>query len=224
MIQQALGYQKRGMSVIPLKPEDKRPLLASWKDYQRKQLGIADLKGFWKEAPEANIGIVTGAISGITVVDVDGDEGVESLSKAGIQLPETYTVKTPNGWHFYYKYNNLFKTGAGFLNHVDVRNDAGYVVAPPSVFDGKNYEVVNENDGEFAEFKNVPQCFITKTGSFKQANKETEDKEYGEISQALENGVSSGSRNAMAYQIARYLWRRGVAKDIIWSALVAYSH
>ena len=224
MIQQALGYQKRGMSVIPLKPEDKRPLLASWKDYQRKQLGIADLKGFWKEAPEANIGIVTGAISGITVVDVDGDEGVESLSKAGIRLPETYTVKTPNGWHFYYKYNNLFKTGAGFLNHVDVRNDAGYVVAPPSVFDGKNYEVVNENDGEFTEFENVPQCFITRAGSFKQANKEDENKEFGEISQALENGVSSGSRNAMAYQIARYLWRRGVAKDIIWSALIAYSH
>ena len=141
MIQDALGYQKRGMSVIPLKPEDKRPLLSSWKDYQRKHLGIADLKGFWKEAPEANIGIVTGAISGITVVDVDGDEGKESLSKAGIRLPETYTVKTPNGWHYYYKYNNLFKTGAGFLNHVDVRNDAGYVVAPPSIFDGKNYHI-----------------------------------------------------------------------------------
>ena len=212
MIQDALGYQKRGMSVIPLKPEDKRPLLSSWKDYQRKHLGIADLKGFWKEAPEANIGIVTGAISGITVVDVDGDEGKESLSKAGIRLPETYTVKTPNGWHYYYKYNNLFKTGAGFLNHVDVRNDAGYVVAPPSIFDGKNYHIENENDGEFAEFENVPQCFITRAGSFKQVNKEDEDKEYGEIAHAVENGVSEPGRNAM------------VAKDIIWSALIAYSH
>jgi hypothetical protein len=95
VIDQAVTYLKRGMSVIPLKPQDKRPLLSSWKDYQRKQMGIGDLKGFWKETPEANIGIITGAISGITVVDVDGDDGATALKEANIQLPATYTVKTP---------------------------------------------------------------------------------------------------------------------------------
>lgn len=224
MINDVLTYQKRGMSIIPLKPEDKRPLLTSWKEYQKKPLNIGDLKAFWHETPEANVGIITGAISGITVVDVDGEEGAESLRKAGVQLPETYTVKTPNGWHYYYKYNNLLRTGAGFLNHVDVRNDAGYVVAPPSKLDNDRcYTVEVPNNGEFAEFEDVPKCFITRAGSFKQPSSQEEGKTFGEISDALENGVAEPGRNAMAYQIARYLWLRGVAKDIILSSLKSYA-
>ena len=86
MIDQAVTYLKRGMSVIPLKPQDKRPLLSSWKDYQRKQMGIGDLKGFWKETPEANIGIITGAISGITVVDVDVAGNIHSKDTKGVAL------------------------------------------------------------------------------------------------------------------------------------------
>jgi len=224
VINDVLTYQKRGMSIIPLKPEDKRPLLTSWKEYQKKPLNIGDLKAFWHETPEANVGIITGAISGITVVDVDGEEGAESLRKAGVQLPETYTVKTPNGWHYYYKYNNLLRTGAGFLDHVDVRNDAGYVVAPPSKLDNDRcYTVEVPNNGEFAEFEDVPKCFITRAGSFKQPSSQEEGKTFGEISDALENGVAEPGRNAMAYQIARYLWLRGVAKDIILSSLKSYA-
>ena len=63
MINEVLAYQKRGMSIIPLKPNDKRPLVASWKDYQKKPLNIGDLRGFWKETPDANVGIVTGSVS-----------------------------------------------------------------------------------------------------------------------------------------------------------------
>jgi hypothetical protein len=224
VITEVLSYQKRGMSIIPLKPEDKRPLLASWKEYQKKPLNIGDLKAFWHETPEANVGIITGAISGITVVDVDGEEGVESLRKAGVQLPETYTVKTPNGWHYYYKYNNLLRTGAGFLDHVDVRNDAGYVVAPPSKLDNDRcYTVQDANNGEFAEFTRVPECFTSKAGTYKQVDDQSERKFFGEISEALENGVSEPGRNDMAYRISRYLWRRGVAKDVIWSSLRGYA-
>ena len=106
LLDAALAYAARGMSVIPLKPQDKRPLLTSWKDYQSKRMGVGDMCGFWKEQPDANIGLVTGAISGVTVVDVDGNEGVESLRDAGLYLPETYTVQTPKGFHYYYKYNN----------------------------------------------------------------------------------------------------------------------
>ena len=218
MIDQAVSYLKRGMSVIPLKPQDKRPLLSSWKDYQRKQMGIGDLKGFWKETPGANIGIITGSVSGITVVDVDGDDGAKALKDAGIQLPETYTVKTPNGWHHYYKYNNLFKTGAGFLQNVDVRNDAGYVVAPPSNVNNKDgvltdYVVIEDNNGEFSEFGVVPEPFINRsTGSFSPENTNNIDPW---ITEALANGAPEGQRDHTATRLAGYFWSRGISEDII---------
>ena len=213
MIDQAVTYLKRGMSVIPLKPQDKRPLLSSWKDYQRKQMGIGDLKGFWKETPEANIGIITGAISGITVVDVDGDDGANALKEANIQLPETYTVKTQKGWHYYYKYNNLFKTGAGFLQNVDVRNDAGYVVAPPSNVNDIDYVVIVDNNGEFSEFGVVPEPFINRSsGSFNPENTGNIDPW---ITEALANGAPEGQRDHTATRLAGYFWSRGISEDII---------
>jgi len=222
VINQAVTYLKRGMSVIPLKPQDKRPLLSSWKDYQRKQMGIGDLKGFWKETPEANIGIITGAISGITVVDVDGDDGANALKEANIQLPETYTVKTPKGWHYYYKYNNLFKTGAGFLQNVDVRNDAGYVVAPPSNVNNTDYVVIVDNNGEFSEFGVVPEPFISRSVMTYSAAAHTGQIDPW-ITEALANGAPEGQRDQTATRLAGYFWSRGISEDIIKSMLEQFA-
>ena len=221
MINEVLAYQKRGMSIIPLKPNDKRPLVASWKDYQKKPLNIGDLRGFWKETPDANVGIVTGSVSGVTVVDVDGEKGRQALLDAGISLPETYTVQTPKGWHYYYRYNNLFKTGAGFLDNVDVRNDGGYVVAPPSSVDDTDYVVIVDNNGEFSEYGVVPEVFIDrKTGSYNSENKKNIDPW---IADALANGAPEGQRNLTATRLAGYFWSRGIQEDIIKSTLLQFA-
>lgn len=84
-----------------------------------------------------NIGIATGQCSGITVIDIDprheGEKTWENVC-ANVDIPDTYTVKTGSGgWHLYFKYCPDLKTmtnafGAG----VDIRNDGGYVIAPPS--------------------------------------------------------------------------------------------
>src|SRR5207245_9503966 len=39
------------------------------------------IRAWWDEVPEANIGIRTGAESGIWVLDLDGQEGIEALTK-----------------------------------------------------------------------------------------------------------------------------------------------
>ena len=227
LLDAALAYAARGMSVIPLKPQDKRPLLTSWKDYQSKRMGVGDMRGFWKEQPDANIGLVTGAISGVTVVDVDGNEGVESLRDAGLYLPETYTVQTPKGFHYYYKYNNLFKTGAGFLKNVDVRNDKGYVVAPPSEVGNKAYSVIRDNGGEFAEFGVVPEQFLSSRkgtvsddGMISQSNGNAMEPW---IAQAITNGAPEGQRDETAIRLAGYFWSRGVPEDIIKATVTQFA-
>jgi putative DNA primase/helicase len=35
---------------------------------------------WWTDTPDANIGIATGAVSGVVVLDVDGDDGEASLA------------------------------------------------------------------------------------------------------------------------------------------------
>jgi len=220
LLDAALDYAQQGMSVIPLVPKDKKPLLYSWKEFQNKRMGIGDMRGFWKDSPESNIGIVTGAISGITVIDVDGEEGLASLRGAGIKLPDTHIVKTPKGWHFYYKYNNLFKTGAGFLKNVDVRNDAGYVVAPPSKTSDKDYAVLEDNGGVFSEFGVVPEQFLGRQPKTVEPN----DKESVEpwVTEALENGAPEGQRDVTATRVAGYFWARGIQEDILQSILVGF--
>jgi hypothetical protein len=61
------------------------------------------IKAWWHKWPDANIGIATGSVSGIVVVDVDGPEALArfyALAGKHEPLPKTLTVKTARGWHF----------------------------------------------------------------------------------------------------------------------------
>lgn len=154
---QALKYLLvDGFSVIPV-GKDKRPLLTSWKKYQGERATESDIKDWWEKWPSANIGIVTGEISGISVIDVDVHKGGNAKP-----FPKTYCVRTGNGGlQLYYKYfSGLTVSASAYPNHpyVDVRSDGGFVVAPPSVTDyesngkrvGGLYSLLYQ--GSFAEF------------------------------------------------------------------------
>jgi hypothetical protein len=81
-----------------------------------------------------NLGIVTGAVSGIVVVDVD-DQRARDLVEKTCGWPRTVRARTRKGWHLYFRRpadgsRNGVRRGEAAL---DVRGDGGYVVAPPSV-------------------------------------------------------------------------------------------
>lgn len=122
-----------GYSVIPL-GKDKRPLLASWKEYQTRLPSEEELKTWWEKWPSANIGVVTGKISGISVIDIDIYKANNTTLD---KFPKTLTIKTGNGgYHLYYEYVEGLSISANAyanLPGVDIRSDGGYVVAPPSV-------------------------------------------------------------------------------------------
>ena len=66
----ALGYLDNGFYVFPLKPKSKEPLTpGGFKDASNDPDKI---RAWWRQYPNANIGIATGEISGLMVVDVDG--------------------------------------------------------------------------------------------------------------------------------------------------------
>ena len=153
LLDAALRYARLGWRVIPLRPRDKRPLLADWQN--KATCDPLTVKGWWRRWPDANIGIATGVGSGVFVLDVDGKNGgfdaLEALEDSNGLLPITATALTGGGGrHYYFRLpkgyairNNVGKLGAG----LDVRGDGGYVAAPPSVHpNGKIYIWLDEQD------------------------------------------------------------------------------
>lgn len=137
MVDAALRYAAHGWPVFPCEPRGKRP---------RTHNGLKDatttpavLERWWRADCNANIGVVTGASSGLVVLDIDGDEGMESLrglERANAPLPTTASVVTPRGGsHFYFRHpGSEIRNSAGVLGPgLDVRGDGGYVLAPPSM-------------------------------------------------------------------------------------------
>lgn len=158
-LEAALLHAPRGWSVIPIEPSGKKPLLP-WADFQQRRATEAEIAAWWQRWPAANVGIVTGAISGIVVLDVDGKPGEDTLRKEKLHIPATVVAKTGGGgWHYFYKHpgfpchNFAGKAGKTILPGVDFRGDGGYVVAAPSIHkSGDCYEwAISPDTAEMAE-------------------------------------------------------------------------
>ena len=109
-----------------------------------------DIVATWSDRPTAGVGIVTGAPSGVWVLDVDpgagGIDRLRSLIAEHGELPRTYTVETGSGgWHAYWRMPTDFEptNSRGRLPvGIDVRGTGGQVVAPPSVSGKGPYRVL----------------------------------------------------------------------------------
>lgn len=164
----AVGYVKRGWAVIPVhgimseRPGQctcgnpgclspgKHPVEKNWPDSGR--FSMADCYTVWMEGrPDLNVGILTGKISGIFVLDIDprngGDASLAELIARYGQLPETYTARTGSGGrHFFFLMpdfaisNKNSKIGSG----IDIKADRGQVVAAPSISAAGHYDVIRD--------------------------------------------------------------------------------
>lgn len=131
MLEHALSYLSRGWSVIPLVPRGKRAAVP-WEEFQVRRASEDEVRNWYQRFPNMNLGIVTGVISNLFVLDADGVEADEYLK--GKEMPPTPQSTTGKGSHHYYEYPGFHvKTCARPIPGIDLRGDGGYVVAPPSV-------------------------------------------------------------------------------------------
>ena len=130
-----------GFSVFPVIHREKRPALSSWKAYQTERPTIATIAR-WAAAP-SNIGIATGAVSRLLVLDLDNADAIKAAETRG--LPDTLTVRTGKGRHVYFAHpGGTCGNRAGIFPGADIRGDGGYVVAPGSIHpSGAAYEWEN---------------------------------------------------------------------------------
>jgi len=130
----------------------KHPLGKGW---QAKGMhSWPDVVATWQDRPNSNVGVVTGAPSGIWVLDVDPEHGgaqrlrdLIASEGGGVPLPSTYIVQTGSGgWHLYWRMPTDFEptNSRGRLPAgLDVRGTGGQVVAPPSASGKGLYRVLD---------------------------------------------------------------------------------
>ena len=153
-------YAAWGLQVFPLAPGSKEPFKRS-KGLKDATSDLKQVEEWARLYPNANIGIRTGAASGVDVLDVDPKNGglatAQALRDQGKPLPTRSVAKTrSDGYHLYVKHNPLIRTGTNRLGPgIDFRGDGGYVVAPGSVVDGKVYRMIRK-----APFPEVPAWLL----------------------------------------------------------------
>ena len=207
MLNHALRYAKLGLSVIPLKPNIKIPLIP-WTEFQSRRATEAEIRKWWNAVPNANIGIVTGLISGIAVIDLDGPKGLESASSLG--LTSTSISLTGNGKHLWYRSpNSLVANSVRSFPGIDVRGEGGYICAPPSVHEtGRRYRFMNS--GVLPQLNTLPP-FPTNIFSL-QKMESTATKPDGWIAKALQE-MKNGNIDETLFTVCSRLRSDGYSKE-----------
>lgn len=198
----AVDYRRRNLSVIPLK--GKIPA-GPWAQYQHKRMTPEEIEG--REWP--GVGIVTGEISNLVVLDADSPEAMEELKRRG-HAP-TPTARTARGLHLYFKHpGGELPTQIGLGEGLDLKGDGGYVVAPPSRHpSGSVYEWVISFDE--AEPADLPEWAMGKVRL--RASRRASAADLGEE-------IPNGSRNDALASVAGTLRRRGLGESAIYAALL----
>ncbi len=214
-------YLKKGWNIIPC--DFKKAVLK--KDKVEKQVSFPidyakyhtekvtkELTDSWWEKSNG-IAIITGQISGITVMDID-----TKTLKEIIDLPHTFTVETNKGFHFYFKYKKGIGTRAKSYSNafnIDVRNDGGIIYAPPS-----SYELP---DGEKTKYKIIDNSPLAE---FPVAWGENIEKKYAGKNQKnnwknkIMESIPTGTRNSSFASIIGGMLQRFPQDDwysIVWT-------
>lgn len=134
------AFAAADLPVFPCESGGKRPLTRA--GYLDSTCDARVVAAWWHRWPEANIGLPTGPVSGIDVVDVDvkqdgtGFPVFRRAADEGLLGGEIARVRTPSGgMHVYYPAARTTpqRCWQAAHAHIDFRGEGGYVVVPPSV-------------------------------------------------------------------------------------------
>ncbi|WP_026487662.1 bifunctional DNA primase/polymerase [Caldanaerobius polysaccharolyticus] len=213
MVKEVIALWQRGFNVLPILPNTKKPALDTWKELQHRRVTEKEIHSWWGAHPELGVAIITGAISGIVVVDEDVKRGGAEALK-NLSLPPTLTVVTPSGGrHYYYKHpGGYVPNQTNILPGVDIRGDGGYVVAPPTTLANGGYVWLDQNT-PIADF---PKWLLELSPSSTTSENETWYEE-------LLKGVAQGERDNAAIRLVGRWVRRGLSDEEILALLLVWN-
>jgi hypothetical protein len=216
--EQVLGMAARGWRLFPVMPREKQPLVADWPHQATSD--EAQLRFWLRRFADCNWGVATGPASGIFVLDVDGQQGQQSLRDLegkGYVLSNTLKVRTGRGEHIYFEWppnGTVIRNSAGKLApRLDIRGVGGYVIVPPSIHpNGTAYKCVDEE----APIAPAPEWLL---GMLIQPS--TAPEPNPATVQPHSEAIPEGQRNTMLMSLAGTMRQRGMTQGAIEAALLA---
>lgn len=186
---------------------------------------------WWAQWPSANVGVATGAGSGLVVIDLDVKaatddrpalDGVRELVRLEAEngaLPDTLRSRTGRGGlHLFFSYPQgveRIKSSAGEVAPgIDVRADGGYVVVPPSNHESGNvYRWLNPDVRQLAE---LPPWLLERVSARRTPPRKVDS---GAAAAPSTRDLPEGKRNAGLTATAGRMRRQGLPVEAIAAAL-----
>ena len=223
--QAALSYLARGWSVIPITPRGKRPLVR-WQAFQERLPKRAEIAKWFERWPDANLGIVTGAISRLVALDVDprhgGTESLARLERDNGPLPHTVRVVTGGGGrHVYFRaFERCPRNRVALAPGIDLRGEGGLVVAPPSLHpSGRPYEWVGGHQPHMTSLAPMPLWLIT----LAEGAPAHPGHPLTHWRHVVQTGVPEGQRNTTIASLAGHLLWHGVDPEVSLELLLCWN-
>lgn len=173
---------------------------------------------WWALFPDANIGLATGAVSGVTVIDIDPDKGGEdawsNLENVFETVENTWWVETGSGgFHVYFEALEGVRNSASVIGPgIDVRGDGGYVIAPPSLHvSGERYRWSDHlNHETIVAPAPLPDWLQRRIMGKRGTTLATAP---------LPERITEGARNVWMASLAGTMRRRGMSRPAVEAAL-----
>ena len=227
MINDALIYLSMGWAVYPAHYVDDNDLcscgrpdcptpgkhpVGRWTDFQER-LPTVDEVDTWFTSMRCNIGTVTGQVSGLVVVDIDGAEGIKSARD--LELEPTLMSRTGGGGrHLFYATRNPVPSKVRIVDGIDIRGEGAYVVLPPSShLSGRHYEWLEPRGLTIFDPKPFEKHY-SGTSPFANTSNWYDD---------LLSGVHEGSRSISAARLAGRYFGLGLSPTETWTLMFEWN-
>ncbi len=221
----ALQYASYRWSVIPIRSRDKRPMI-KWQIYQQRHAEADEIRQWYRRWPNANVGIVTGLISDLVVLDIDprhgGDQSLSVWEREHGPLPGSVEARTGGGGrHIYFKHpGGVIHNRAGLANGIDLRGDGGCVVAPPSMHsNGHGYRWQTGHEPQNARLAEMPDWLLSSL--LDQSRSTGHSIAYWQ--QRVRQGVTEGERNNTIASLSGHLLWHGVDAEVVMELLLCWN-
>ena len=158
ILRDVLKLAKTGKKIFPVRADAKIPHIRDW--HNNATADPAQIRSWWKKWPEARVGMPTGVVNGLWVVDIDvknGKDGEATLNDLPELLCNLEQTTMSGGRHLFFAHKDHYsiKSRVNVLGEgVDVRCDGGYVLVAPT--DGYT---LTQGDFE-TELREAPQWCI----------------------------------------------------------------
>ena len=197
-----------GFSVVPSGGGDKgKAPLVEWAELQKRQPSDAEVWD-WQERFKPQLwGFVTGARSGIVVIDVETPEQrIEFEAKLG----PPHVIPPRKGGHWLFEHpGHHVKTVAGLLSGVDIRGDGGFCNVVGTRSDGEYTIVTLPAPENLLPWGKVPDRIRAAMNGRKSSARGAD-----------EGIIAEGQRNSTLASLAESLRRPGLPQEAIEAALL----